>query len=412
MMRTSSKGDGVPVPASSRRARLIQASPIRKLNPLADAAKKSGIKVYHLNIGQPDIPTPADYWEAMKCRIPDVLAYGPSQGIPELRDAICKYYDRLSTAITSDQVMITTGGSEAVVFAMMAVCDEGDEVICFEPFYTNYNGFATMAGITLVPVRSRVEEGFHLPSDDEIEAKLTKRTKAILICNPNNPTGTVLEMQELERLAKLVERHNLFLLADEVYRDFTFDGRSHASVLDLPSIPEQVIVMDSISKRFSSCGARLGNIICRNTETMEGILKFGQARLCPPTMAQYGAAFMYDKLSADYFKHVSDTYQVRRDVLVEELEGVEGVFFLKPEGAFYATIRIPVKDADDFAAWMLTGFNVDGRTTMVAPAAGFYATPGLGLDEVRIAYVLKEDDMRASLDILKKGLEAYPGRKA
>lgn len=402
----------MPVPASSRRARLIQASPIRKLNPLADAAKKSGIKVYHLNIGQPDIPTPADYWEAMKSRIPEVLAYGPSQGIPELREAICAYYDRLGTVITPDQVMITTGGSEAVIFAMMAVCDEGDEVICFEPFYTNYNGFATMAGITLVPVRSRVEEGFHLPADDEIESRFTKRTKAVLICNPNNPTGTVLEAGELERLARLVERHNLFLLADEVYRDFTFDGRRHASALDLENIPEQVVVMDSISKRFSSCGARLGNIICRNAEVMEGILKFGQARLCPPTMAQYGAAYMYEKLDEGYFRRVSDTYQTRRDVLVEELEGVDGVFFLKPEGAFYATIRIPVKDADDFAAWMLTGFNVDGRTTMVAPAAGFYATPGLGLDEVRIAYVLNEDDMRASLDIVKKGLAVYPGRKA
>lgn len=402
----------MPVPASSRRARLIQASPIRKLNPLADAAKKSGIKVYHLNIGQPDIPTPVDYWEAMKCRIPEVLAYGPSQGIPELRDAICRYYDRLGTEIASDQVMITTGGSEAVIFAMMAVCDEGDEVICFEPFYTNYNGFATMAGITLVPVRSRVEDGFHLPSDDEVESRFTKRTKAVLICNPNNPTGTVLEVCELERLARLVERHNLFLLADEVYRDFTFDGRRHASVLDLAGVTEQVIVMDSISKRFSSCGARLGNIICRNTEVMEGMLKFGQARLCPPTMAQYGAAYMYDKLDESYFRQVSETYQRRRDVLVEELEGVGGVFFLKPEGAFYATIRIPVRDADDFAAWMLTGFSVEGKTTMVAPAAGFYATPGLGLDEVRIAYVLKEDDMRASLDILKKGLEAYPGRKA
>jgi aspartate aminotransferase len=401
----------VSSPASSRRARLIQASPIRKLNPLADAAKQKGIEVFHLNIGQPDIPTPADYWQAMQCRIPDILAYGPSQGIPELRRAICKYYSRFDTDITPDQVMITTGGSEAVIFAMMVACDEGDEIVCFEPFYTNYNGFATMAGVTLVPVRSSVEEGFHLPSDDAIESILTKRTKAILICNPNNPTGTVLTREELTRLGGLCLRHGLFLLADEVYRDFTFDGRSHVSVLDIPELSDSVIVMDSISKRFSSCGARLGNVICRGEEAMSGLIKFGQARLCPPTMAQYGATFMYEHLSETYFREVSDTYQSRRDVLVEELDGTPGVFFLKPEGAFYATIRIPVEDGDDFAAWMLGDFSVDGKTTMVAPAAGFYATPGLGMDEIRIAYVLNEDRMRTALAILRKGLEAYPGRK-
>jgi aspartate aminotransferase len=401
----------VAAPTSSRRAKLIQASPIRKLNPLADAAKKRGIEVFHLNIGQPDIPTPPDYWEAMKSRIPEVLAYGPSQGIPEMRSAICTYYERLGTRILPEQVMITTGGSEAVIFAMMVACDEGDEILCFEPFYTNYNGFATMAGVSLVPISSRVEDGFHLPAKAEIEKRLTPKTRAVLICNPNNPTGTVLRQDELELLAQICEERNLFLLADEVYRDFAFDGRKHVSVLELPSIAKRVIVMDSISKRFSSCGARLGNVITRNTEVMDGLNKFGQARLCPPTLAQYGAAFLYEKLSADYFRQVSDTYERRRNVLVKELEGLDGVFFLKPEGAFYATIRIPVDDGDRFAAWMLSDFTLDGRTTMVAPAAGFYATPGLGLDEIRIAFVLNEDRMRSSLEVLRKGLESYPGRK-
>lgn len=397
-------------PSASRRAREIQASPIRKLNPLADAAKKRGVKVFHLNIGQPDIPTPAAYWDAMKGRIPQVLAYGPSPGIPELREAICGYYSRAGIEVSPSQTMITTGGSEAVIFSMMAACDEGDEVIVFEPFYTNYNGFATMAGITLVPVTSSVCNGFHLPDDEVVESRITPRTRAVLICNPNNPTGTVLDRTELERLAALCGRRGLFLLADEVYRDFAFDGRRHFSVLELPGVQDRVIVMDSISKRFSSCGARLGNVICRNAELMDGIMKFGQARLCPPTMAQYGAAWMYDHLPEGYFREVSDTYQRRRDVLVAELEGVEGVFFLKPEGAFYATIRIPVDDGDRFAAWMLSDFSKDGMTTMVAPAAGFYATPGLGLDEARIAYVLNEADMVKALSVLRAGLEAYPGR--
>lgn len=397
-------------PSISNRARLIQASPIRKLNPLADAARKRGTEVFHLNIGQPDIPTPPDYWEALRSRIPQVLAYGPSSGIPELREAICGYYGRAGIEVLPRQVMITAGGSEAVIFAMMVTCDDGGEIICFEPFYTNYNGFATMAGVTLVPVSSRVEDGFHLPPDDAIERVITDRTRGILICNPNNPTGTVLTPQELDRLAGICSRRNLFLLADEVYRDFTFDGRVHKSVLELEGIQDRVIVMDSISKRFSSCGARLGNIITMNDEVMDGMGKFGQARLCPPTLAQYGAAYMYEHLTEDYFAEVSRTYEARRDVLTAELEGVEGVFFLKPEGAFYATIRIPVDDSDKFAAWMLNDFSSNGMTTMVAPAAGFYATPGLGTNEIRIAYVLNENNMRKALAVLREGLKAYPGR--
>jgi aspartate aminotransferase len=393
----------------SSRVAGMQASPIRKLTHLSDAAERKGIRVYHLNIGQPDIPTPPNYWKAIRDCEPRVLAYGPSQGLQILRKAISGYYSRGGITVSEDSVMITTGGSEAVYFALMAACGHGDEVICFEPFYTNYNGFADMAGVKLVPVTSSVENGFHLPPRKEIEALITRRTRAILICSPNNPTGTVLGTGELAMLSDIVRKHNLFLLSDEVYRDFVFDGGKHTSVLEFPEIADRVMVMDSISKRFSSCGARLGNLICLNPEVMGGILKLGQARLCPPTMAQYGAAWIYEHLKETYYSDVAVTYQRRRDVLMEELKGVPGVFFLKPEGAFYATIRIPVDDGDRFAAWLLSDFSVDGATVMVSPAAGFYATPGLGADEIRLAFVLNEEDMRVALRILKKGLEAYPG---
>ncbi len=391
----------------SRRVASMQASPIRKLTPLCDAAEKRGIKVYHLNIGQPDIPTPPGYWRAVRESEPKVLAYGPSQGLAVLRSAIADYYRRDGITVAEDRIMITTGGSEAVYFAFMAACNHGDEVICFEPFYTNYNGFASMAGITLVPVAGSVENGFHLPPKERIEAALTDRTRAILICSPNNPTGTVLRRDEIAVLSDLVRRHDLFLLADEVYRDFVFDGGKHTSVLEFPEISDRVMVMDSISKRFSSCGARLGNLICPNEEVLGGIMKLGQARLCPPTMAQHGAAWIYRNLADDYYTQVAATYQRRRDVLMEEMEGVPGVFFLKPEGAFYATLRIPVKNADRFAAWLLSDFNVDGATVMVSPAAGFYGTPGMGDDEIRVAYVINDDDMRAALGLLKRGLKEF-----
>jgi aspartate aminotransferase len=391
----------------SRRAREIQESPIRKLTPLADQARKRGIGVYHLNIGQPDIPTPIQFWDTVRSKLGNILAYGPSNGIPELREAISTYYQRAGMQVEPGQVMITTGGSEAVMFAMMGVCDPGDEILCFEPFYTNYNGFASMADVTLVPITSRVENGFHLPGEEEITAKISGRTRAILICNPNNPTGTVLTDDELRTLADITNAHGLFLLADEVYRDFTFDDRTHSSILSIPGLEDRAVVMDSISKRFSSCGARLGNLITRNRELMTAFMKFGQARLCPPTLSQYGAAEMYASLTDGYYRDVVTEYQLRRDVLMEELHGRTGIFFLKPEGAFYATIRIPVDDADRFAAWLLTDFSVDGWTTMVAPAAGFYATPGLGRNEIRIAYVIGAEKMRPALDILKSALVEY-----
>jgi len=385
----------------------MQASPIRKLVPYANAAKAAGTSVYHLNIGQPDIPTPEGYWNALKKSMPEVLAYGPSQGLPVLRKAIATYYSRSGINIDENDVIITTGGSEAVYFAFMATCDHGDEVICFEPFYTNYNGFASMAGVNLVPVTSSVENGFHLPDTQEIESKITEKTRAILICSPNNPTGTVLSPEELQTLSEIVRKHDLYLLSDEVYRDFVFDGGSHLSTLELPGIEDRVIVMDSISKRFSSCGARLGNLISRNKTVLDAVLKLGQARLCPPTLAQYGAAWIYHHLSEDYYDNLLKTYQNRRDVLMEELADVEGIFFLKPEGAFYATIKLPVKNAEKFALWMLTDFQYKGETTMVSPAAGFYATPGLGVDQIRIAYVLSDERMRKALKILKEGLKVY-----
>jgi aspartate aminotransferase len=394
-------------PSVSRRGNSIQESPIRKLAPLAADAVKRGIGVHHLNIGQPDIQTPIEFWDAVKSNMSNVLAYGPSTGIPELREAICGYYSKSGIPIESDQVMITTGGSEAVIFAMMATCDPGDEIICFEPFYTNYNGFATLAGVKLIPITSSVENGFHLPPSEEVISKITDRTKAILICNPNNPTGTVLTDAEIADLADIVARHDIYLLADEVYRDFAFDGRQHSSILEFPDISDRAVVMDSISKRFSSCGARLGNLITRNADLMSTFVKFGQARLCPPTLSQYGAAEMYRSLTEEYFSSMVAKYQNRRDILMQEMHGREGIFFLKPEGAFYATIRIPVENSDHFAAWMLTDFSLDGWTTMIAPAAGFYATPGMGMNEIRIAYVLEEEKMRSALEILKAGLAEY-----
>ncbi len=394
-------------PTISRRGSAIQESPIRKLAPLAADARKRGIDIHHLNIGQPDIPTPVEFWKAVKSKMSNVLAYGPSIGIPELREAICGYYAKSGIEIQSDQVMITTGGSEAVIFSMMATCDPGDEIICFEPFYTNYNGFATLADVKLVPVTSSMENGFHLPPAEEILSRISDRTRAILICNPNNPTGTILTDTEIADLADITNQHNIYLLADEVYRDFAFDGREHTSILEFPGIADRAVVMDSISKRFSSCGARLGNIITRNESLMSTFVKFGQARLCPPTLSQFGAAEMYRSLTDEYFTSIVSKYQHRRDILMKELHDQDGIFFLKPEGAFYATIRIPVENSDHFAAWMLSDFSVDGWTTMVAPAAGFYATPGMGTDEIRIAYVLEESKMISALGILKAGLKEY-----
>ncbi len=393
----------------SKRVINMQESPIRKLLPFAVNAKEKGIHVYHLNIGQPDIHTPKVMIDAIKKYNEKVLAYGPSQGLKASRDAISDYLNKYNYNVRSEDVFITTGGSEAIVFAMMAVCDNRDEIIIPEPFYTNYNGFAAMADVKICPLTTSVENGFHLPSDDEIEKLINERTKAILICSPNNPTGTVFTREEIERVIKIAEKHDLFILSDEVYREFVFDGKKHTSVLEFEYAKERIIVMDSISKRFSACGARIGNIVTKNKELMKGILKLGQARLCPPTLEQIGMIEGY-KYMDDFMDDMIKEYEKRRDIVYEEVKSIEGVFTEKPEGAFYCVLKLPIDDADKFAKWMLTDFEVDSKTVMIAPAQGFYASEGKGIDEVRIAYVLNTTDLKDAINILKKGIEAYNKR--
>jgi aspartate aminotransferase len=390
----------------SQRALDMPYSPIRKLAGFADEAKKRGVEVFHLNIGQPDIETPTEIFEAIAQYREKVLRYGPSGGLLELRLAVVQYHRNLGFAIDLDNVWITTGGSEAIIFAMMSVSDPGDEIIVFEPFYTNYNGFAVMSQVKLIPVTTRVEDGFHLPSIQTIENKITSRTKAILINTPNNPTGTVLTEEEMFIIHKLCKKYGLFLLSDEVYREFVYDGKRQISALSLPDIEDRVIVMDSISKRFSACGARVGSIISRNKEIMDTILKFGQARLCPPTLEQVGATAAYNTIEK-YIKPMIDEYQHRRNVLFDLLHNVPGVFGHRPEGAFYTVLRLPVDDADAFCQWLLTNFHHDHKTVMLAPANGFYSSPHKGVNEVRIAYVLKEKDLRVAVEVLKIALETY-----
>ncbi|MBN2379440.1 pyridoxal phosphate-dependent aminotransferase [candidate division WOR-3 bacterium] len=390
----------------SRRGISMPASPIRKLAPHADDAVKRGIKVYHLNIGQPDISTPPEFFEAVGNFTEPVLAYGPSGGIVQLRLAIVDYFASYGIGIDLDNVWITTGGSEAILFALWATTDPGDEVIVFEPFYTNYNGFAAVAGVKLVPIRLSVETGFRLPSHKEIERHITPKTKAILICTPNNPTGTVLTKEEMFVLGQIARNMNLYLISDEVYREFVYDGREHTSALTLPDIEDRVVVTDSISKRFSACGARIGFVVSRNRGLMQVMLKFAQARLCPPTVEQYGAVACFRNIHR-FQKAMIGEYDLRRKVLVEELARLKGVLTANPEGAFYTVARLPVKDAERFATWLLTDFSRDGKTVMVAPAAGFYASQDAGLDEVRIAYVLVESALRDAIKLLGEALKEY-----
>lgn len=391
----------------SRRAITIQESPIRKLAPLAAAARERGTEIYHLNIGQPDVVTPPEFLRAIAEFKDSVLAYGPSDGLPELRQAMVDYFARFSIALEPHDLLVTNGGSEAILFAFNVVADEGEEIIIPEPFYTNYNGYAEMANLKVIPVRTRAEDGFHLPADDALDAAVTPRTRAILVCSPNNPTGTVLTSEELDRLAAYVKRHKIFLIADEVYKEFTYDGRRHRSVLELPGIEDQVIVVDSISKRFSACGARVGAVISRNREVMASVLKFGQARLCPPTLEQLGAVAAYH-LPETYFDHVRGEYQKRRDVMYAGLTRDAGIILKKPRGAFYMIVKISdMDDADDFARWLLEDFALDGETVMVAPAAGFYASPGAGRDEVRMAYVLDAAKLERAIEVFLTGLKRY-----
>jgi aspartate aminotransferase len=390
----------------SYRGRTIQASPIRKLKPYADKAIARGIKVYFINIGDTDVPTPLPVREAFHAFNDNVLSYGPAQGSLELRQAIADYFGYYRIPLTAENIIITTGGSEAILFAFSAVADPGDEIIIPEPFYTNYNGYASLASVKIVPLTLSVKDGYRLPPPAEIENKITARTKALVLCSPNNPTGTVYTPEELANVAAIVKKRNLFLIGDEVYKEFIYDGAIHKSILEFENIQDRVIVVDSISKRYSCCGARIGAAITRNSDVYQAVLRFAQARLCPPSVEQRAALAAY-KMGMDYFTPVREEYQRRRDVLYEGLRSIPGVVTYKPQGAFYVTVKLPIKDSEHFVVWMLTEFNLDGETVMVAPAQGFYSTPGKGLDEVRIAHVLNENDLRRAITVLGAGLEKY-----
>jgi aspartate aminotransferase len=389
----------------SKRASEMQASPIRKLVPLADQAKAKGIKVYHLNIGQPDIPTPPEFMEALRTYDHEVLAYGNSKGDAAYIKTLVTYYRQCGIEVEARDIQVTTGGSEAIIFAMMCVAGVGDEIIVFEPFYTNYNGFAAMADVRLVPLTLAAETGFHLPTRAAIEAAITPSTRALLVCSPNNPTGTVYTREEMETIATIARERNLFVLSDEVYREFIYEG-VHTSIMDIEGVADRAILLDSISKRYSACGARIGCLVSKNHEVMDAALKMGQARLCSPSIEQHAAA-QTGKIKPDYFKSTREEYRRRRDTVHEELMKIPGVVCRKPSGAFYIMAKLPVNDIEDFARWMLADFSVDGATTMIAPGPGFYATPCRGVDEARIAYVLNVDDLRQAMRILAKGVETY-----
>ena len=394
------------IPEISNRGHNMPASPIRKLSPLAEAAKERGLTVYHLNIGQPDLETPEAIRQELSRIDEKVLCYSPSSGTPEFLTWVRDYYSAAGFPITARDVIATTGGSEAILFAMMACADEGEEILVVEPFYTNYAAFAAMAGLRLVPVTSRGRDGFHLPPPPVWERALTPETRMVLLCNPNNPTGTVYTREELLQVADFCRRHDLFLISDEVYREFVYDGRAALSALGLEGYEDLVIVVDSLSKRFSACGIRLGNLVSRNHEIVDACLRMAQARLSAPGLAQR-IALGARNIPPDYTSGVIAEYQKRRDILYQGLREMPGVFLTQPEGAFYCVARMPVRDSEDFAEWLLRDFQHEGATVMVAPAAGFYATPGLGANEVRIAYVLAEESLRKALEALRHGLAEY-----
>lgn len=390
----------------SERGVQMPASPIRKLAPYADAAKAKGIHVYHLNIGQPDIETPEVMRDRLRTLKDKVYAYSPSGGTPEYVQSLIKYYRKQGIDLKPNEVLATTGGSEAILFAMYACCNPGDEVLVVEPFYTNYRSFAMMAGVTIKPLLSKGEDGFHLPARSVWDAAVTPKTRMVILCNPNNPTGTVYTREELTMVAQFCKDKGLYLLADEVYREFVYDGNQAISTLTLSGFNDHVIVVDSMSKRYSACGIRLGCLVTRNNEVFGACMKMAQGRLSPPGLAQF-IAVGADKLGPEYTQKVVAEYQARRDLLLEGLQQIPGVFLRKPEGAFYFVARLPVKDCDHFATWLLSDFHLNNATVMVAPANGFYATPGLGMNEVRIAYVLKAEDLKASVDILAAALKEY-----
>ena len=391
----------------SKRGIEMPASPIRKLVPFAEAAKKRGTKVYHLNIGQPDIETPKMVLDAVRHSDFKVLEYSHSAGNESYRKKLVGYYKSVGIDVNEKQIIITTGGSEAILFGFMACLDAGDEVIIPEPFYANYNGFAVEAGVSVVPITSHIENGFALPPIEAIEAKITPRTKAIVICNPNNPTGYLYSAAEMEQLKNIILKHNLYLFSDEAYREFCYEG-TQISALHLTGVDEHVVIMDTISKRYSACGGRIGAFITKNQALLDATMKFAQARLSPPSFAQIAGEAAID-LPANYFDDTKAEYKSRRDLIVTRLNAMEGVFCPNPGGAFYAMAKLPIDDADKFCQWLLEEFSFENQTVMLAPATGFYGTPGLGKQEVRLAYVLNLEDINKSMDCLEAALKVYPG---
>jgi aspartate aminotransferase len=397
------------MPKISIKGQEMPQSPIRKLVPFSEAAKKAGKHVYHLNIGQPDIATPKIALDAVRNMDIKVLEYSHSAGFESYRVGLAAYYKKSGIELTKDEIIITTGGSEALIFGFMTCFNPGDEVIIPEPFYANYNGFATTAGIKVVPVTASIENGFALPAISEFEKLITPKTKGIVICNPGNPTGYLYTQAELEQLRDLVKAHDLYLFADEVYREFCYDGAVPYSVMNLEGIDQNVVLIDSVSKRYSMCGARIGAIISKNKEVMATAMKFAQARLSPPTMAQIASEAAL-QTPQSYFDEVVEEYVARRDIMVDGLNAIEGVFCPKPQGAFYCIAKFPIDSAERFCQWLLEDFEYQGATVMMAPANGFYATPGLGVQEARIAYVLEQDSLKKAVKCLEEALKVYPGR--
>jgi len=397
------------MPQISQKGQTMPASPIRKLVPYAEEAKRKGNKVYHLNIGQPDIPTPEVALEAVKNIDARVIEYSHSAGNESYRIGLAKYYQGVGIDVDHNEMLITTGGSEAITFAFLSTLNPGDEVIIPEPFYANYNGFAISAGVVVKPITSTIETDFALPAIEEFEKLITPKTKGIVICNPNNPTGYLYSEDELQQLKALVEKYDLYLYSDEVYREFCYDGNTHFSAMHLKGIEQNVIMIDSVSKRYSMCGVRVGAMVTKNKDVINAAMKFAQARLCPPSFGQWASEAALNT-PVDYFSEVYSEYIDRRDFMVDALNKIDGVYCPKPKGAFYTVVKLPVDDSDKFAQWILSEFDFNKQTVMVAPASGFYATPGAGKDEVRIAYVLNKQDLANAMQTLEAALKAYPGR--
>lgn len=397
------------MPTISKKGMMMPASPIRKLVPYAEEAKKRGVKVYHLNIGQPDIETPEVALNAIRNFDEKVVEYSHSAGVQSYREKLVDYYTKHDIHITADEIIIGAGASEAILFAMNSCMDPGDEVIIPEPFYANYNGFAVNSGVNVVPIPSSIESGFALPPIAEFEKAITPKTKAIIICNPNNPTGYLYSKEELEILREIVLKYDLFLFADEVYREFCYDGKKHFSVMHLEGLDQNVVLIDSVSKRYSACGVRIGAMISKNKELMSTAMKFAQARLSPPSFGQVAAEAALDTPES-YFTDVLNEYLARRNVVVDAINKMDGAYCPNPEGAFYVVAKLPIDDSDKFCQWLLEDFEYQGQTVMMAPATGFYATKGKGLDEVRISYVLNVEDLKNSMICLDQALKVYPGR--